>query len=40
MSAARICGGVPAPYIELNELLPFDDHGWYINGEALEKVIC
>jgi len=31
---------MPAPYNELNELLPFDDHGWYINGEALEKVIC
>jgi len=28
-----------SPYGELQELLPYNEHGWYINGDAMESLI-
>ncbi|NGX60072.1 MAG: hypothetical protein KR126chlam3_01234 [Chlamydiae bacterium] len=37
----RLCIGqeLPSPYNELEEVLPFNDHGWYVNGNAMETLI-
>jgi hypothetical protein len=36
---AYVDNNLPVPYSEINELLPFDDHGWYSNANEIEKLI-
>lgn len=38
---SQFCFGqeMPSPYNELEEILPYNDHGWYINGDAMEALI-
>jgi len=31
--------GLPSPYNELSEILPFNGHGWYVNEQWLSKLI-
>jgi predicted O-methyltransferase YrrM len=31
--------GVPTPYQEVSEVMPFNDFGWYANGAVLESLI-
>lgn len=30
---------LPSPYNDLTNVLPFNGHGWYVNGQWLEKLI-
>jgi len=36
---ASVPQGLPSPYNELSEILPFNGHGWYENGQWLSKLI-
>lgn len=35
----QLLAGSSFPYDDLEEVLPFNGHGWYLNGDALEKII-